>query len=137
MASQLWVSGESVDDACDPLFKLWREAGGLDDDLVWKRATLAFASRERGLLRYVSSLGSASARTDLAALQRVFTQPQRTVTAAASVSPQRRGAVLSLGLQRYARYDPEGALKQWQALAPGHRAGIARLRSRKNDLLHL
>lgn len=116
LAQRLWVSASSVDDACDPLFELWERAGGLNDELVWERAELAFAAREGGLLRYVASKGSADAQAALEALRRSYREPQRSVSIAATLGQPARGAVVSLGLERYSRYDPRRALLQLQRL---------------------
>ncbi|WOJ95652.1 transglycosylase SLT domain-containing protein [Congregibacter brevis] len=117
LASRLWVSASSVDDACDPLFKLWLEADRLNDDLVWRRATLAYAAREGGLLRYVASLGSPEIQPALAALRGSYSQPQRSVDLAKSLPSPWAGDVLTLGLERYSRYKPARALRQFEALS--------------------
>jgi soluble lytic murein transglycosylase len=119
LAETLWLSSSSVDDACDPLFKLWERAGGLRDDLVWERAELAFAAREGGLLRYVASKGSMRSRAELEALRRAYREPQRSVAIAAELEQPARGTVTSLGLERYSRYDPRRALRELERLPPG------------------
>lgn len=119
LAGRLWVSPSSVDDACDPLFTLWQKAGGLNDRLVWKRATLAYAARESGLLRYIASLGSPDLQPALSALRRSYSQPQRSVEFAKALDARTGGELLTLGLERYSRYDPAQALRQFQALKEG------------------
>ncbi|WOJ94340.1 transglycosylase SLT domain-containing protein [Congregibacter variabilis] len=116
LAGRLWVSSSSVDDACDPLFTLWQAAGELNDVLIWKRATLAYAARESGLLRYIASLGSPDLQPALTALRRSYSQPQRSVDLAKTLDAEFRAEVVTLGLERYSRYDPARALKQFQAL---------------------
>ncbi len=116
LASRLWVSPSSVDDACDPLFKLWQASGGLNDALVWQRAKLAFAAREGGLLRYIASLGSEDLQPALSILRRSYSQPQRSVDLASDLGAPWKADVLTLGLERFSRYDPARALKQLEAL---------------------
>lgn len=116
LARRLWLSPSSVDDACDPLFKLWLGAGGLDDALVWQRASLAFASREGGLLRYIASLGSKELQPALTALRRSYRQPQRSVELANGLGGPFKDELLTLGLERYSRYDPAKALRQFESL---------------------
>lgn len=116
LASNLWVSPSSVDDACDPLFKLWQAAGGVDDNLVWQRAKLAFAAREGGLLRYIASLGSEELQPALGILRHSYRQPQRSVDLAAALDHPQKAEVITLGLERLSRYDPARALEQLQAL---------------------
>ena len=116
LASRLFLSGSSVDKACDPLFRLWRSDGQLTSELIWRRAKLAFAARERGLLRYVASLGGPAEPLEI--LQRVYREPQRTPVLAASLADPYRAEVLALGLERHARYSPSRTLSQYLALAP-------------------
>ena len=116
LAGRLWVSPSSVDDACDPLFTLWKKSGGLNDALVWKRATLAYSAREGGLLRYIASLGSADLQPALSALRRSYSQPQRSVALAKALDSEAGRQLLTLGLERYSRYDPARALAQFQSL---------------------
>jgi soluble lytic murein transglycosylase len=128
LAERLWVSADSVDDACDPLFSLWEKAGGLNDDIVWDRAELAFAAREGGLLRYVASKGSDQSEAELEALRRAYREPQRSVAIGAQLQQPARGVVTSLGLERYSRYDPSRALRELERLPPGVLDGSQRTR---------
>ena len=126
LASRLFLSGSSVDKACDPLFRLWREQGGPGDALLWARAKLAFRARERGLLRYLASLGGPADAMDV--LQRVYREPQRTPALARALAPPYRAEVLALGLERHSRYDPARALRQYAALADDALDGSQRSR---------
>ncbi|MEM1402481.1 MAG: transglycosylase SLT domain-containing protein [Pseudomonadota bacterium] len=116
LADQLFLSGSSVHTACDPLFKLWRQAGQLDDELVWQRAKLAFEARQGGLLRYVASLGSKGSQPQLKALRQSYQYPHRTLEYARELPSQSRSDVTLLGLERLSRYDPAQALYRYQKL---------------------
>ena len=118
LADRLFLSGSSVHKACDPLFKLWRQAGQLNDDLVWQRAKLAFEARQGGLLRYIASLGSSDIQPELKALRQSYQYPHRTLEYARALPPQRKSEVTLLGLERLSRYDPAQALTRYQKL-PG------------------
>lgn len=131
VAERLWLSGSSVDDACDPLFRLWKEAGELTEALLWKRATLAYAAREGGLLRYLTSLAPAQSQEDFQALLRSYAQPRQTPDLAKALNSARSPEVMTLGFERFARYHPERALSQWQAtdrtrLTEAQRARVVR-----------
>ena len=52
-AQQLWLSGDGVDDACDPLFKSWDQAGLRTDELILERMLLAFEGRNGKLMTYL------------------------------------------------------------------------------------
>ena len=116
LAGRLWVSPSSVHDACDPLFVLWKQTGGMNDDLIWKRAVLAYTARESGLLRYITSLGSTQLQPALAALRQSYSQPQRSVDLASGLDATASAELLTVGLERYSRYQPGRALAQFQAL---------------------
>ncbi|NLS12223.1 murein transglycosylase [Vibrio sp. SM6] len=55
-ARNLWLNGQSVDDACDGLFRWWADSGGRTDALIIERMQLAFAARNRSLVRYLSRM---------------------------------------------------------------------------------
>ena len=52
----LWLSGTSQPDVCDPLFSAWRKSTFFDEEYIWKRFLLARKAREYSLARYLSSL---------------------------------------------------------------------------------
>lgn len=115
-AASLWLSGRSVDDACDPLFDAWRRDGQLSEALLWERAGLAFGARQGSLLRYLGSLASPALAADIEVLRRVYREPQRTLTLAEQVRAAYRADAQALGLDRLSRYDPARALTLYQQL---------------------
>jgi len=117
LAERLFLSPSSVHKACDPLFRLWKRAGGPDDDVIWARARLAFAARESGLLRYVASLGGPPEALD--ALLRAYREPQRSLKLASPLAPGYRADVVVLGLERYSRYAPARALQLYLSVEDG------------------
>lgn len=52
-AKSLYLSGQSVDDRCDPLFGFLSEQGLLTGDLILQRMLLTFEARNRNLMRYL------------------------------------------------------------------------------------
>ncbi|MDA9556953.1 murein transglycosylase [Vibrio sp.] len=53
-AKKLWLSGQSVSAACDPLFKEWAKVGGKTDDLILERILLAYQERSYSLANYLA-----------------------------------------------------------------------------------
>ncbi|QIA62554.1 murein transglycosylase [Vibrio astriarenae] len=53
-AKDLWQSGSSVNDACDPLFKAWSDSGERTDLDILQRMVLAFEARNVSLMSYLS-----------------------------------------------------------------------------------
>ena len=54
--TKLWVVGKSQDKKCDPLFKLWQEAGYRTASKVWQRMTLAADGGKHTLIPYLTKL---------------------------------------------------------------------------------
>ncbi|WP_232313511.1 murein transglycosylase [Enterovibrio coralii] len=52
-AKSLYLSGSSVDSACDKLFKVLEKSGKLNNALILDRMLLAFDKRNRSLMRYL------------------------------------------------------------------------------------
>lgn len=116
-AERLWVHGESRPKACDPLFDAWMKAGQLDDSVVWARMLAAFDARQRSLLRYVGSKGSAQLQPWAERLQRVYASPERLLREDLPAGEARSRDIASHGLAYLARYSPEKALDYWRRLA--------------------
>ncbi len=113
-ARQLWLTGRSVSDWCDPLFDAWAAAGGRSDDDVVERMLLAFASRNRGLLRY---LRDELLPDDLRAkwLVALYDEPEnvRAFATNADVTPFSR-ELTRLAVRRWARQDISSAVAAFE-----------------------
>jgi len=113
-AARLWVDDDSMPDVCDPLFDVWRRAGGLTDALAWKRITLVLAANRPTLagylLRYLDPASEALGR-EFIALHR---QPQRLNRLSSLPGAPLRGAeVVAHVIKRMARQDPTAADAAW------------------------
>ena len=53
IASELWLVSYSQPDACDSIFKIWRDAGKLSHDLAWQRFALSMDANKLSLARYL------------------------------------------------------------------------------------
>ncbi len=109
-AERLWLVGKSQHNACDALFERWRDAGQLSEDLVWQRTKLAVESGNYGLANFlVKSLPTMKSQGEL--LVEVVQKPQMLGQTDRFMSPnQAMGDIVSIGLRRLARKDPEKAL---------------------------
>lgn len=54
--TKLWLTGESLDKACDPLLESWSKAHYRTDELVLQRISLAAAGGNHTLIPYLTSL---------------------------------------------------------------------------------
>lgn len=108
-ARELWLSGQSRPDACDPLFEQLKKAGVLNDELVWQRMLLAFHANNASLMRYLrSKIGDRTIAARADTLLRLYRSPAETrVLMPAS---HHKDLVLA-GLHRLADKDPVFARK--------------------------
>ena len=109
-AEKLWLVGKSQHNACDALFERWEDEGQLTEALRWKRAKLAVEIGNYGLAKFlVKSLPTLKAQgellLDVAQKPQLLSQPERF-----SPATETMGDVVSIGLRRLARANPEQAL---------------------------
>ncbi|UVL85761.1 transglycosylase SLT domain-containing protein [Pseudomonas sp. B21-028] len=107
---KLWLTGKSQPQACDALFGLWASQGQLTEQKRWERAKLAAQARNYPLANsLVSGLVTLAPRgkllVDVAQKPELLNQPSRFVPADEPMSD-----IVSLGLRRLARQDPDKAM---------------------------
>ncbi len=109
-AEKLWLVGKSQPEACDRLFEMWQARGGLTEERLWKRTKLAVENGNYGLASYLTKqLGSHRAYGQL--LVEVAQKPQLLAqTERFGAANPAMADVVSIGLRRLARQDPEKAL---------------------------
>ena len=109
-AKRLWLVGKSQHEACDALFDRWAAAGQLTEQLRWARTKLAIEVGNYGLASFlVKSLPTLQSQgellLDVAQKPQLLQQTERFKPASEAM-----GDIVSLGLRRLARKDPEQAL---------------------------
>lgn len=104
---QLWMSATALPDACDPLFKLWQERGGLTVERTWQRFDLAMGKGERRLARYLQGLLPAAADRAMAELWLQVDENPRLIleTGRFANNNPHTSDILIHGLQRWSRSD--------------------------------
>ncbi|CAA0118227.1 Soluble lytic murein transglycosylase [Halioglobus japonicus] len=115
-AAQLWVAGNSQPSACDPLFSAWQKAGGVTDEIVWRRLLNAFDADERSLLQYVARKSSSAMRPQVDMLLAVYDKPQSLAGLSLDADSAYSGDIASRALAVLARTNPEQALSYWLEL---------------------
>lgn len=109
-AEKLWNVGKSQPAACDTLFAMWAAEGQLTEAKRWERAKLAAQTRNYALANsLVKTLTSLSPQgkllIDVAQKPELLNQPSRFTPVNEAMSD-----VVSLGLRRLARQNPERAM---------------------------
>jgi len=110
-AKELWLVPFSQPDECDPIFKVWRDAGGLSREVAWQRYESAITSNQITLGTYLERFLDRNDKAAAARLKRFHTQPKRlNRDSAAGPDSEQARFILSHGLKRLARRDAAQAL---------------------------
>ncbi|WP_426417868.1 transglycosylase SLT domain-containing protein [Aestuariirhabdus sp. LZHN29] len=113
-AKQLWRTGQSRPDSCDPLFKAWHQSGQLTADLVWERITLAYERRNGTLGRYLIRFLPDNEKALGQLYRSVYRNPkQLSDTRRFSPSGDRFTDIIYIGLHRLSYKDPVKTLELW------------------------
>lgn len=115
-AKQLWLTGESLPDACDPVMARLAQVGPIDDALRWQRIELAIAAGEAGLVRYLAPGLARDAA--LAAAYADYMDAPSEAPPAEWLRSERGRQVVASGLARLAKRDPDRAERLLRALPP-------------------
>ncbi|WP_407316215.1 transglycosylase SLT domain-containing protein [Pseudomonas sp. nanlin1] len=120
-AEKLWLTGKTQPAACDTLFAMWAAEGQLTEQKRWQRAKLAAQARNyplaNNLVKTLTTLSSqGQLLLDVAQKPELLAQPGRFVPVDEAMSD-----VVSLGLRRLARQDPEQAMQMLDGYASSMR----------------
>lgn len=114
---ELWLTGNPLPGACDPVFAAWKKAGNMTEDMVWARIRLAMERRNLTLAR---SLAAHLPPVDSVWVERwvaVHKDPLKGLRQIAYrvETPIARHIVIH-GIARLAQRDPEIAMEEWRKL---------------------
>ncbi len=126
---ELWATGQSRPNNCDPLFNAARDAGVIGDAQIWERQQLAFDANSAGLMRYLDEmLADSPYATASEWLQTLYRNPDKVADLPRNLPASQRQALLSAGLRRWAYKDTEAARKWFDTQSKNrpHRRGTAR-----------
>lgn len=112
--TKLWLTGKSLDKACDPVFKQWEQANYRTDTLILKRIALAADGGKHTLIPYLTKLLPEEQQY----LGRLWHQARRNP---ASVTKLHRfknknvieGEIYSYGIKRLIWRDPNTAINSY------------------------
>ena len=117
---QLWLTGRSQPNACDPLFDTLQERGIINAELTWQRLMLAWQAGEDGMMNYLAKQLPDSwqgAQRTLDRLQKRYAEITRVPV---EVGPGGAGsaALFSAAMYNFTRADTEAALEAWRKIGP-------------------
>mgnify|MGYP006415723793 FL=1 len=110
-AEKLWLVGFSQPDTCDPIFQVWRGAGGITKEIAWDRFALSIKENEKKLSSYLLKFISKKDKPFASNYRLVHLKP-RTIKRYQAFRRDhiRNREVILHGVTRLARTDPEDAL---------------------------
>ena len=111
----LWLTGKSQPDACDPVFDNWRKAGHLTQALTWKRIELAMENDNLSLARYLSRFLNKSHKHWYEQWVKVYQDPAKNLAMLVPAKkPVDSSKIWLSGFKRLARKDLDQALQVWR-----------------------
>jgi soluble lytic murein transglycosylase len=113
----IWLHGKSRPKACDPVFRVWREAGKQTDELVWKRIEKAMASGESGLANWLGRSLPDRDQVWVKRWVRLYQSPDSVTHPTRFSEPHPyRESMLVQAVRRLARWDGVRALGAWEQI---------------------
>lgn len=113
-----WVVGKSQPKECDPVFKVWLDAGLRQPEDIWQRLTLAADGGKHTLIPYLKTLLPAKEQYLADLWLKVRRSPSTVIRASKFPNrfPLKETQILTYGLSRLVWKDRDLALKSWQVL---------------------
>lgn len=109
----LYLTPSSLPNACDPLFKLWFESGGLTSAFVWRRIDLALERGNTSVARFQRRYLDQAQQLWLNQLLLIHANPGKLTEIQLPRDADRRTASIVHGIKRLARRDPSAAAALW------------------------
>lgn len=121
LTTEQWLVGHSQPDECDPIFKIWRNAGFLTQERAWQRMSLALDAGNTSLAGYIANFLSRERHSPAQLLRQVHRSPGLLRNEAQFLpdSPEMRD-IIRHGVTRLAVSDSEQALDLWQHFVQTH-----------------
>lgn len=111
---QFWLVNHSQPRSCDPIFKLWQDSGALNDDLLWRRFSMAMAAGNTQLARYLIRSMSGALQPIAQRYRELHFYPQRLDKKSFARIDAKNEEILLHTLQRLARRDAPQADALWR-----------------------
>jgi soluble lytic murein transglycosylase len=114
---KLWLTGNRLPAACDPVFNAWRQAGHMTSDKVWARIRLVMESRHLEVASQLATYLEPRERVWVKRWQAMHRDPVRELhNISYPVETPVARMVIKHGVVRLAYRDPEEAMVQWDLL---------------------
>ena len=119
-AQNLWLTGKSTHDACDPLLNAWQKAGKRTDALILDRMLLVYTEGNRGRLNYLNKQLGAKSKQSGKTVMELFDKPQGVAAFSkrSKVTPFNQD-LTELAYKKLVRSDVKEAVKQYHNAVQG------------------
>ncbi len=117
----LWTVGKSQPKMCNPVFEKWKAQGGMTDEVIWERISLAMAARKLSLVKYLAKSLDRIDQKWVNYWLRMHRRPASMMghKAFRQDTPRVR-EILRHGVKRLVRLDVEAAISEWQEIKSTH-----------------
>lgn len=114
---KLWLTADTLPRACDPLFSAWRDAGTLDQALVWRRVELIMREGDIYEARALEPYLNDDQRRWAEQWREIHLQPETTLTdKRLKENTLINRTILAHGVRRLSRLNPLMAAEAWNKL---------------------
>ena len=113
----LWLSGESRPRSCDPVFKAWKQAGMLSDDMIIERIKLAMKKGRTSLAKYLARSLNKEEQKWVQEWIKIYHKPALVLKSKRLQQDHAfKQDILVHAVERMARRQPEAAIKLLKSL---------------------
>lgn len=113
----IWLTGKSLPDACDPPFAALYDSSLMSDELLWRRIALAMDARRPALARYLGRKLKDPENIELLAIwQQLYQRPSGLKPGRIPEDTPRGRHIVSHVLERRARQNLDAAIALWPTL---------------------
>ncbi|WP_141317416.1 transglycosylase SLT domain-containing protein [Halomonas halmophila] len=133
----LWHTGRSQPEACNPLFNTLRARGAIGPLEIWERMMLAWQNGESGMVSYLGrQLGPAWSKGQ-AIMERLQSDYSAITRVPTCIGPDCRGsgALYAAAMHGFTRADTEAALEAWRKISPHLSIATQHRRAIEHDLV--
>ncbi|NRA53660.1 MAG: transglycosylase SLT domain-containing protein [Gammaproteobacteria bacterium] len=118
----IWLTGHSLPNACDPLLAYWQEAGYKTDSLILQRITLTLANRKLALAKYFAKSLSPPAKKEFNYWLKLYNNAQAlSQTHYWDKTGDFASSMLKIAIERLSYQSPTQALRLWPQIKKAQR----------------
>lgn len=113
----IWLKNRSLPKSCDPVLSFWNKKGKLTPDLVWRRIQLAMDAGRSRLAKHLAIYLPSKEQRWVDTWYKIHHNPSRILKRKllSSTHPMVTN-ILTHGMKRLARYNPNSAAKTWNKI---------------------